>query len=51
MHVAFSEDREFTNRDLTQSIKQSIPLANTEKEQIETLEEWARLGRARLASA
>nr|BCG67673.1 conserved protein [Haptophyceae sp. NIES-3900] len=50
MHLAFSEDREFTDYDIIQSIKQFVPLANTEKEQIETLEEWAQLGRVRLAS-
>jgi hypothetical protein len=50
MHLAFSEDREFNNQDLFESIQQFVPLANTEREQIENLEEWARLGRARLAS-
>ena len=50
MHLAFSEDREFTTKDIEYSIKQFIPLANTEEEQIEQIEEWANLGRARLAS-
>jgi len=50
MHLAFSEDREFTFYDIEDSIKQFIPLANTEKDQIEKIEEWAQLGKAKLAS-
>ena len=50
MHTAFSENREFTVEDIVISIKQFIPLAYTNQEQITILEEWANSGRARLAS-
>lgn len=51
MHTAFSENREFTFADILFSIKKCIPLAYTNQEQIEVLEEWANSGRARLASS
>ena len=51
MHTAFSENREFTISDVLDSIKQFVPLAYTNQEKVEDLEEWAVAGKARLASS
>nr|BDA97107.1 photosystem I assembly protein Ycf46 [Cryptomonas borealis] len=51
MHTAFNENREFTSNDIQYSIKQCIPLAYTNYEKIEYLQEWANSGRVRLASS
>ena len=51
MHTAFSENREFTMDDIIDSINQFVPLAYTTQEKIDSLQEWAYSGRARLASA
>ena len=50
MHTAFSENREFTLNDIIESINQFVPLAYTSQEKIESLQEWAAAGKARLAS-
>lgn len=50
MHTAFSENREFTLDDIIESINQFVPLAYTSQEKIESLQEWAAAGKARLAS-
>lgn len=50
MHTAFSENREFTLNDITDSINQFVPLAYTNQEKIDSLQEWAESGKARLAS-
>jgi ATP-dependent 26S proteasome regulatory subunit len=50
MHIAFSENREFTTEDIYYSIKQFVPLAHSNSEQIEALEDWATSGKVRLAS-
>ena len=50
MYQAFSEKREFTTNDIKESIKDSIPLANIENDQMLKLKEWATSGRIRLAS-
>lgn len=50
MHTAFSENREFTLNDITNSINQFVPLAYTNQEKIDSLQEWAESGKARLAS-
>ena len=50
MHIAFSENREFTTEDIYYSIKQFVPLACSNSEQIEALEDWATSGKVRLAS-
>lgn len=50
MHTAFSENREFTVKDIIESINQFIPLANTHQEKIDFLQDWALAGKARLAS-
>jgi SpoVK/Ycf46/Vps4 family AAA+-type ATPase len=51
MHTAFSENREFTMNDILESIKQFVPLAYTNQEKVEHLQEWAVAGKARLASS
>ena len=51
MHTAFSENREFTVNDITDAIKQFVPLAYTNQEKVEYLQEWAMAGKARLASS
>ena len=50
MYQAFSEKREFTTNDIKEAIKDSIPLANIENDQMLKLKEWATSGRIRLAS-
>lgn len=50
MHTAFSEEREFSTEDIKIAIKQFVPLAFTDKEQVESLQAWAGDGRARNAS-
>ena len=50
MHLAFSENREFVTLDILNSIADSVPLAYTNKEKLEILEEWATAGKIRLAS-
>jgi len=50
MHIAFSENREFTTEDIDYSIRQFVPLAYSNREQIEALEDWATSGKVRLAS-
>jgi len=51
MHTAFSENREFTISDIVESINQFVPLAYTNQESIDSLQEWAESGKARLASS
>lgn len=48
---AFNENREFTSNDIINSIKQFVPLAISNQEKINQLQEWALNGRARLASS
>nr|BDA99247.1 hypothetical protein [Cryptomonas sp. NIES-3952] len=50
MHTAFSENREFTVNDILDAIRQFVPLAYTNQEKVEYLQEWATAGKARLAS-
>nr|YP_009237285.1 ATPase AAA family [Wildemania schizophylla]AKS28332.1 ATPase AAA family [Wildemania schizophylla] len=50
MHTAFSEQREFTTTDIQMALEQFIPLAYTDREQVEKLQAWASDGRARNAS-
>lgn len=50
MHTAFSENREFTMIDILNSIDQSVPLADSNEDQILFLQDWADSGKARLAS-
>ena len=50
MHIAFSENREFTTEDIQHSMNQFVPLAYSNNEKIELLEDWATSGKVRLAS-
>jgi SpoVK/Ycf46/Vps4 family AAA+-type ATPase len=50
MHIGFSQNRDFTTNDILEAASQTIPLAVTAQEQINSLQEWANSGRARLAS-
>lgn len=50
MHLAFSENRDFTTDDIVASVSQIVPLARTAREQVEALQDWAASGKARLAS-
>lgn len=50
MHIAFSKNREFSTEDILMSIAQFVPLAYTNKEKIDILQEWAIAGKVRLAS-
>lgn len=50
MHSAFSEQRDFTTEDIIEAVSQMIPLARTAQEQIQKLQDWAKSGKARLAS-
>ena len=51
MYHAFYEKREFTTEDICQAIKESIPLANLESNQMLKLQDWASSGQIRLASS
>jgi len=51
MYQAFYEQREFTTEDILNAIKEIIPLANLESEQMIKLKKWASSGRIRLASS
>ena len=50
MHNAFYENRDFTTEDIILVIKEFIPLAFTDSSTISSLQEWAKLGKVRLAS-
>ena len=50
MHLAFSENREFVTEDIVNAINDFVPLAYTNKEKLEVLEDWATAGKVRLAS-
>jgi len=51
MYHAFYEKREFTTNDICMALKESIPLANLESDQMKKLQNWATSGRIRLASS
>ena len=51
MYQAFYEKREFNTNDIKIAIKNLIPLANIESEQMLKLKKWATSGQIRLASA
>ncbi|MEB3202496.1 MAG: AAA family ATPase [Synechococcus sp.] len=51
MHLAFAEQREFSEADLIAAASQVVPLSRTAREQLEALQSWARGGRARPASS
>ena len=49
MHEAFAAGREVTGQDVRSVVKETVPLAVTQEEQIQALKDWAR-NRARRAS-
>jgi SpoVK/Ycf46/Vps4 family AAA+-type ATPase len=51
MYHAFYEKREFTTDDICLALKELIPLANLESNQMIKLQNWASSGRIRLASS
>ena len=51
MYHAFYEKREFTTDDICLSLKELIPLAHLESDQMIRLQNWASSGRIRLASS
>ena len=50
MYNAFYEKRDFTTQDIANAIENFIPLAFTDSYNISNLQEWAKLGKVRLAS-
>lgn len=50
MHIGFSQNRDFTIDDILEAASQIIPLARTAQEQIQYLQDWAKAGKARMAS-
>ena len=50
MYLAFSEEREFVNEDISLALKEIIPLAYLDANKIKELQSWARSGLVRLAS-
>ncbi len=51
MYEAFYEKREFTTDDICFALKELIPLANLESNQMLKLKDWASSGQIRLASS
>jgi SpoVK/Ycf46/Vps4 family AAA+-type ATPase len=51
MYQAFYEKREFTTDDICLALKELIPLAHLETDQMRKLQNWASSGRIRLASS
>ena len=51
MYHAFYEKREFTTDDICLALKELIPLANLESNQMLKLQNWASSGQIRLASS
>ena len=51
MYQAFYEKREFTTEDICFALKELIPLAHLESDQMLQLQKWASSGRIRLASS
>jgi SpoVK/Ycf46/Vps4 family AAA+-type ATPase len=50
MHIAFSNNREFTMDDLESAIHQFIPLSISNGQDLDLLQDWASEGKIRLAS-
>jgi len=51
MYKAFYEKREVTTEDICMALKELIPLANLESDQMRRLQNWATSGRIRSASS
>lgn len=49
MYTSFIESREFTSEDILKEINNTVPLAFTDQFNINKLQNWAKLGKARLA--
>nr|QVY58301.1 hypothetical protein [Kappaphycus striatus] len=50
MHNAFYEKRDFNNEDIVYAISELIPLAFTDQATVLSMQQWAKLGKVRLAS-
>ncbi len=50
MRIGFSEEREFTNEDLIQCIRDLVPLARTKSQELNALKEWSEAGNVTSAS-
>jgi SpoVK/Ycf46/Vps4 family AAA+-type ATPase len=50
MHLAFSQNRDFTTEDILTCASQIIPLCRTAQTEVELLQEWVNTGRIRCAS-
>jgi SpoVK/Ycf46/Vps4 family AAA+-type ATPase len=50
MHLAFCDEREFQSNDILNAINSLVPLAFIDQSNIKKLQEWASLGKSRLAS-
>nr|QVY57893.1 hypothetical protein [Betaphycus gelatinus] len=50
MHNAFYEKRDFNNEDIIYAISELIPLAFTDQATVLSMQQWAKLGKIRLAS-
>jgi SpoVK/Ycf46/Vps4 family AAA+-type ATPase len=50
MRIGFSEEREFTNEDLIQCIRDLVPLARTKSQEGSALKEWSEAGNVTSAS-
>lgn len=50
MHIGFSQNRDFTSEDILEAASQIVPLAQAASSEVEYLLEWAKSGKARLAS-
>ena len=51
MYQGFYEKREFTTDDICLALRELIPLAHLESDQMLRLQNWASSGRIRLASS
>ena len=51
MYHAFYEKREFTTEDICMALKELIPLAHLESDQMIRLQQWASSGKIRSASS
>jgi hypothetical protein len=51
MYEAFYEEREFTTIDICKALKEVIPLAQLQTNQMLKLQNWASSGQIRLASS
>lgn len=50
MYKAFSQKREFQTSDIVESIKETVPLAHTHSDSLQSIQNWASTGKIRPAS-